>query len=747
MFAVLSRISVVLIVLALSLAPSLAAQQSLSPRVTLLILARESHEHPRTVRFYRPDGVGIPATGSGGSWSLPRPEEPLIVRVAAAGYAPSTVTIHPDRIGPLVVMLDALITTLSDLSTSYLLPTLRGGDNTWVVDATVAATNPVTVEPDVFRTLALTPSVSFSSIRSSRPLIRGLDADDTGFSIDGHEVVNLYHIGRSFAAFPQIAANEIRVVSQPGRIDIGHTTSGRIEIDGLEWTDQRSTEIHYGLGAWSAITGWRSGQVAAVLAGRTIAGSAIGSSLASGITDVEVYDLYSRIDLDLALPIRLTAFRSIDRGTDPDPRRGDISTLDWGTTLLGLHVESVRLGVLQLDVSGAWASRSERGRSVPARLTIVDLDNEHERLGGKVDARIDLDDGMPVVRLGADVARRRLRNVILPRESGRFPSRDLDQINTEVGAYLDVETRLAGGTLRSGVRFDGHPDVSAWQPRISFVRPIGEQMWATLAAGRAARLVHQISDPRAEPKVGYYDIWLPSNGDEVPPSISDHLTAELGWASSVRRLRLGVFTSRGDGLLDLAGGTFSSRDVGTWRSGRSRVIGAEVEAGLSTRDRRWSGQLSYTLARSERDWGDGWVPWINDRLHQLRLSGQARPFRHTIVSPSLELGSGQPYTPFLRVSQIGSRTTTEFGPENSARGDPGVRFGAAVQQEMAGPLGTELSIGVSVTNVGFGDQSPREASVRFVPQVEGGPLQGALPSSRQLSELPAIPSVLLNVKF
>lgn len=744
---VLRWISTFIILLALAVAPPLAAQQSRSPFITVRILARESQDQIRTVRFFRPDGVVLSASGSDGSYTIARPEQPQVVRVAAVGFEPGEVTISPDWVGPLVVTLDALITRLGDLSTAGSIKMLQGGDNTWVVDATVAEAVPVTVEPDVFRALALTPSVSFSSLRSSRPLIRGVDADDTGFSIDGHEVVNLYHIGRSFAGFPQIAAARVSVASQPSRIDVGRTISGRVEIEGVEWSQDRPTELQYGLGAWSAITGWSNGAASAVVAGRTIAGSVVGASVASGISDVEVYDLYSRLDINLLLPVRVTAFRSIDRGTDPDPKRGETSTLDWSASLLGVHAELIRNSSLLLEVSGAYASRSERGKAVPARQTIVELDNENERIGGKVDGSLRVVASGPTIRFGVDLASRHLRNVILPHESGRFVSRDYDHTGTETGGYLDIETALIGGTLRSGVRFDGFDDVAALQPRLSFVRPLGRRMWASVAAGRAARLVHLISDARVEPKVGYYDIWLPANDTDVPVASADHLTAELGWANAQNRFRLGVFTSDGEGMLDLVGGNFSGRNVGSWRTGRSRVVGAEMEAGASSRDQRWSGQLSYTLAKSERDWGDGWVPWINDRLHQLRLSGHARPLRHTTVSPSVELSSGQPYTPFVRVDQVGRSAQALFGSENSARGNLGVRLGAAVQQALDGPFDTELNIGVSVTNVGFGDQSPREAAVRFVPMVAGGPLQGALPSSRQVSELPAIPSVLVNVRF
>jgi hypothetical protein len=734
--------------LILAAAPvAVTGQDVQSPQVTLRIIARESLSPIQNVRLMLADGGSLDASMSAGSYLIPRPNAPLMLRVAAVGYQPGEVLVHPDWSGPVTVELDALATTLQDLSATERRHSLRGSDNTWVIDATVAETTPPAVEPDVLRALALAPSVSFSSIRSSRPLIRGVDADDTGFSIDGHEVVNLYHIGRSFAGFPQIAARSVTVGSQPSRVDVGRTTSGRVEIEGLTWDHGQRSEFQYGLGAWSAVTGWSNDAVSATVAGRTITGSPVGAALSSGISDVQVYDVYGRLELDLPVPVSITAFRSIDRGVDPEPQRGEMVTLDWETTLLGLRAGLLRSPLFDLDVSGSFSTRAERGQSVPARRTIVDLDNENERIGGKIDGTLKLLDNGPVIRLGGDFASRHLRNVIWPREEGRFVARDYDHTATETAAWLDLELPILGGMLRSGMRVDGYDELTAVQPRLSFIRPLGDGIWTTVAAGRAARLVHQISDARAEPKVSYYDIWVPADGVDVPVAIADHLTAELGWSDSQRRLRLGVFHSEAEGQLDLAGGTFASRNVDGWRAGRSRVIGAEVEASAFSSDRRWSAQLSYVAARSERDWGEGWVPWINDRTHQLRISGQARPLQRTIVSPSLEVSSGQPYTPFVRVEQVGRSYQSVFGTENSARGKTGVRFGAAIQQELRGPMDTELTVGFSVTNLGFGDQAPREASVNFVPATDGGPINGALPSSRQVSELPVIPSLLVNVKF
>jgi hypothetical protein len=668
--------------------------------------------------------------------------------VAAIGFHASEVTVDPQWVGLMVIELESLITTLSDISTVASGSALRSSDNTWVIDATAVTSAPLTVEPDVFRALALTPSVSFSSIRSSRPLIRGIDADDTGFSIDGHEVVNLYHIGRSFAGFPQIGAQQVTVTSQPARVNIGHTTSGLIEIRGRTWSPERPSEIQYGLGAWSAVTGWSSGTTSAIVAGRTVAGSVVGASATAGINELSIYDMYGRVDFGVGVPLSVTVFRSVDQGTDADPKRGDTATLDWGTSLIGMHMDLARTSSLVLELSGSYSSRTERGDAIPARSTIVELDNLHRRIGGKVDGTLRLADRGPVLRIGSDLSSREIRNVIAPREPGHFPARSLDHDGTETGAYAELETPMIGGVLRSGVRIDAFDQIAAVQPRLSFQRPIGSHLWTGISAGRAARLVHLMSDARAEPKVGYYDIWLPADGAAVPVATTDHLTTELGWVSGAHRLRVGFFRSAGEGVLDLIGGNFETRQVDSWRVGRSRVIGAELEAGTASRDRRWSGQLSYTLARSERDWGEGWVPWINDRRHQLRLTGSMRPLVRTILSPSIEFNSGQPYTPFLRTELTGRSYHSVFGRENAARGRVGVRFGAALQQELRGPFNTELSLGVSVTNLGFGDQAPREAAVRFVPAAAGSPQQvQALPSSQQVSELPVIPSLMLNVKF
>src|SRR5690606_22739223 len=88
-----------------------------------------------------------------------------------------------------------------------------------------------------------------------------------------HEVVNLYHIGRSFSAFPALLAEEVSVRTQPAMVDVGKSTSGRVEIRGAQWTAGRQSELQYGIGAWTGLTGWRGSAVSAVVGMRTFEGS------------------------------------------------------------------------------------------------------------------------------------------------------------------------------------------------------------------------------------------------------------------------------------------------------------------------------------------------------------------------------------------------------------------------------------------------------------------------------------------
>ncbi|MEO5800394.1 MAG: hypothetical protein ABIS00_13235 [Gemmatimonadales bacterium] len=701
-----------------------------------------------SVRAHWKDGAEAEFVSEIGTISIPKPARRRYLDVGAVGYLRRVLVIDARTPARIEVLLDPAVSRLPDLVAVRSDPLVRSGSSEWSVSGSAVRSVPVDVEPDALRVLRLIPSVSFSSVLSARPLIRGVDADDAGFTVDGHEVINLFHIGRFFSAFPALGVQETRVATQPTRVEIGRTTSGRIEIRGLEWERDKRPEIQYGLGAWSGAAGWRRDATSGVLVGRTIKGAL--SGVAAGTSEkvsVAVHDLYGRLDLRTGgPPVSLSFFRSEDKALDEIPDEGNPSRrpgLDWGNLLLGASSVLLARPSVSLNLRAAYSDHYEKGFAVPARTTFTDVDNLSRKVGGAIDGRLSLSASGFGLRFGAEFANHRIRNVLTPVDPARFPSSSLDRSATESGGFVELESPILGGVLRAGARVDALDKLIVLQPRVSFALSKASGFWTSLGVGRAARLVHLLSDARTEPKLAYYDVWLFANGANVPIATADHFSAEIGLRRRNSSHRIGVFYSTGLGQMSLVPEVPLQLGAPAFRTGRMKVWGAELEIRTSTSDDRWAGQVSYSFANSQRDWGSGWTPWLNDRRHQLRLNGIFHPNSRTTLSSAVEVATAQPYTPFLRYDSLPGGYAAIYGAENSARGRAGVRLDASVQRAMKGPFGTSLSLGLSVSNLAAGDQSAREG----FPGFPFGGVLAAKPASKPLISLPPIPSLLVRILF
>ncbi len=695
------------------------------------------------------NGVAIGRTGSDGRLAIGNTRHGDTLHVRAIGFVP-TVAVVDTAVALLVVQLDRSVVLLSDLVTVTSDALVRSGASEWSVGGDATRVTPFAGEPDAFRALALVPAVSFSSLLSARPMIRGIDAAGSGFTIDGHEAINLYHVGRFFSAFPALGVGSLDVAAQPARLDIGRTTSGQIGISGAEWHAGRRTELQYGLGAWSAATGWQAAGHSGILVGRTVEGALAGAADDGSDVSLSIGDIYGRFDLGAERRTSFTLYRSVDRIVDRKPEDGppgNTAGLDWGNLLLGARSELVRSSTASLTFRGSYASHFETGSGIPGRETITQVENRVRRITAGFDGSAMVSGSGIGVEGGIEVGQRDVINRLDPDDPTRIPTTDLDFSATELAGHIGLAIPAAGGTLRVGVRADALGDVVAWQPRLAFAAPLDDRWWISAGMGRAARTMHLISDARTEPKVAYYDVWLPTDGDSTDAATVDHFAAELGWSDGRHTVRAGVFAASGSGAMEFVPENQSIVTGLLLRAGDLRVRGGEIEARTASLDGRWAGQVSYTMQWSERDWGDGWLPWVNDRRHLLRLAAIYRPRERTTISVGAEAGSGQPYIPLIGIDSTPTGLRNRYGAENSARGRAGLRIDAAIQREFAGPLGTDLSLGLSVMNIALGDQSPRKGSLRFIPSQPGGPTLGAVPASEELFRLPPIPTLLIRVRF
>jgi hypothetical protein len=254
-----------------------------------------------------------------------------------------------------------------------------------------------------------------------------------------------------------------------------------------------------------------------------------------------------------------------------------------------------------------------------------------------------------------------------------------------------------------------------------------------------------VSDPRPEPDLTFYDFWLSAGDSGIPVSIADHVTLELDTRRGVWSARISAFGTRARGMVELPPASDPiAATAGPFRVGRGRTRGLELQAAVGGTERRGSSlSVAYVVSASERDWGAGWVPWIDDQRHRVRVLGQVELSRRWALSGAFEGRSGVPLT---AVDQVSPDGTLIFGPEHGIRSagtawlDLGVRF------QFDGPWGSRGALGLSVLNVAFGPVAP--LTLPFgTESIPVGDRRAVRIAWERTYRLPPIPTVTLRLEF
>ena len=662
--------------------------------------------------------------------------------ITALGYAPTMVVVAG---GDSVVIRLSSAAVVSELTvTAARHGALLGASGRQAIDDSIARVLPLALEPDAFRILAILPSVSFGSILSARPQLLGGSEDDTGFAIDGHSVLNPFHAGRFYAAFPSIAAASTDLELAPGDLALGGTTVGRVNVSGKRWNDDRSTEIQYGLGLWSAMTGWSNDRTALTVAGRTLQGTVAGAAaaVADDEVDIAVGDIYARADID-EFRSTITFFHARDRagevddGFDPDP-----VTLHLSNTLIGLHSTLGASPRRLVSLRASHAVHRSDGMWIPARSTTVSAFTNLRYRSAELQWQESFGRNGAGVEMVAGLTNRRISNRVHPLDPLEIPPGGTEMTGTALHAGVGLRVPIGRLVLRGGLRADRFNGQTAVQPRLSARTVLGVNGWLELSHGRAASLMHLVSDASTEPKLAFYDYWQVAGQEGIPTAAVTHTALELGRTQERFGYRVRAYRSTGGGTLDIDL-DHTPRDQPTlFRVGRTRSVGVEAAGQWRAADHRWRLNASYLLSSSERNWGAGWVPARDDRRHRLRLNGAVDFGFNTVLATTVEAGSALPFTPYATVYP----NPQTWGPENSGRGRASVRIDAALTHEFGGPFGSVMTLGASITNLSLGDQVLREPSVKHVSNPDGT-LRESLITSEPLFWLPPFPSVLLRVRW
>ncbi len=675
--------------------------------------------------------------------------------IAQIGRAAERVPLDAAPTEALRIRLTAVPITLSDVIVTGPEGAARPLEDIgrWQVPLAAARALPAAIETDVLRSLALVPAVTFSTPLSARPIIRGYDAGESSLRIDGFEILNLYHIGRVFSAFPADAASEVSVATAPSSATSGGTLAGTVDIAGRTGEPGR---LRGGadLSLVSA-TAWAGGGSEATRlfgAGR-VAHLSMLSSAAGYRIPYDFHDFYTKALLSRhgRAAGSITAFASGDHLFDRDLGSG----MDWSNLLVGGRWQVIDDGRRAVNLWASGNRFAEDVSDIPARYTRIDVRNRFERLGLGADGS--LQSATARLGFGVSLARRSIGNRIQPRFGTEFVATDADFRFTELGLYAEGTAAVGRGTLQVGVRLDAAGSTSAVQPRARIALPIARDASLGVAVGRTARLFHLVTDPQAEPDLAFYDFWLNAGEGGVPVPKIDHATVDLDVVHGSFAGRLSLFGSRAQGLVELRPSSDQrAGSITPFRYGRGRSAGLELQAGFRGAGSSRALSAAYVLEVAERNWGTGWVPWSQDRRHMIRVIGRTGLGSHWALSGTFEGMSGPALTPVDGVLLVGipaagggldpdyfSRPAYIYGTENSARSAGTARFDLGVRYQFTGPWSSRAALGISVVNAGFGPVAP----LRPAPFLSYGVGQPARVRYERLFDLPAVPTLTLRVEF
>jgi hypothetical protein len=657
--------------------------------------------------------------------------------VAAVGYHPDS-TIVTTTAGSAVLRIEL---TPSPLPLADVIvnaegqETLAWTEGRWRVPAATARSVPFAVEPDVYRSLSLIPAVSFSTVLSARPLIRGYDAGHTSLKIDGIEAAHPYHVGRAFSAFPLDATEEVSVTTSPGTAGREGGIAGDVDIQGRSGpsADSRggadltfgSASAWYGGGNRNPVFG------AARVATLSIANQAVpGEIFPYWFTDF--YGSLTRGDR-----LRGSVFLSRDKLGD----RGRGTGVDWSTALAGARVEVARgpNAVIDLNVEATRYGLDVLGFPVNTGGRL-DARNRYSRVAAGLDltaSALSFD-----WSLGAVAGYREIVNDLFVVGPDQFSTVDVGR--AEAAFHVQASRGFGPVGISAGARLDQAGALTALQPRFRVGARITPGIKTSLSLGRTARLFHLLSSPSAQPDLDFLDYWLPAGESGYPVPRVDHAVADVAAQQGSVLARLSGYWSQGSGVGEVCAEELPVICESSNRFGRSRTSGLELQVALrGTEARERALSVSYALSFSERNFGLGWSRWALDRRHTVRIFGQLRPKPRWSVGASLEVASGLPLTPVEHIISMSfpgqgfSVPRFIFGKENSVRAAGTARMDVASRWQVKGPWGTRLTVGASITNLTFGPVGPMELDFQQYPAI----------AYKRSFQLPPIPSLTFRAEF
>lgn len=508
---------------------------------------------------------------------------------------------------------------------------------------------------DALRGVELLPGVARPPSGIGMLIVRGSAPNDSQVFLDGEPVQQLYHFGgiTSFVSGSLLK----RIDLYPGNFSAryGRKLGGIVEA---ELRDPKTDRIHAEgdinmIDGFALVEGPITKTWSFALAGRrSYVDGWIGPVLESmnvGIAAVPVYYDWQAIAAykpSSKDTFKLVAYANSDDLkvviANPSGAPTNRDRIGLGNTMHRLRGEwSHRWPTVEQDLSLAIGLRSYKANIGPQIGVDGDVVDVLGRADWKADVskRVELRWGLDVQNVVADI----VYDAPMIRQTEGNPDKFADPSMVDSthykgtgrffrpAAYAEAAVSPVKPLLvTAGVRVDRFSEISEWavNPRATAKYALGA---TTFKAG-----IGRFSQP-------------PEEGEALKGLGNPDLEAQhaMHYGAGVdrqitERISLGVegYYKRLDHMI--AGGPMGTRD----NSGTGRIYGAEL-AGRWRPGGDFSGFLSYTVSRSERNDGDRWRLFDYDQTHILTLSGSYKLGKGWEIGSTFRLVSGNPETPVV----------------------------------------------------------------------------------------------------
>lgn len=702
------------------------------------------------------------------------------LRVTVFGFAPVDTLVEAGT-RPVEILLERLPFGLDPLVVEVDRPVAPPAVSVETVTRDQIRRVPAALEADVFRALQALPGVVAPNILSSRLLVRGGEADQNLFMLDGYPIIYPHHLGGGFSAFHVDAVQDVNLwlAVPPARyggalssvLDIGLREGNREELTGTASlglvTSSAVVEGPHPAGAWF------------VGARRTYLDQI--SRVGNRRFPYHFYDVYAKSYAELSPSDRLSilAFFGRDRlwsvrtggpapppGTETPPRE----ELWWQNGVFGATWRHLFGGdaVLEQRLSFSTFSQQLHGarghlqQGRPETTHEVDLLTAAGQFRWMAPRRHEIEVGYTL-----EQREERHRTSYAVRFGGMPPMRiGGGQSARAVTAALYVQddvTLTDAFRVRLGLRAESVGEHGALLPRVAARYRLTERLSILGGWGLHTQHDHLLQDPDAPLSSVYsVDIWHSAHETGVPLPRSTHAVAGVeATLPGSFHARAEAYVKTFDGLLTISPHDPSERLAAVERlehaSGRASGIDLTLRREGIAGPRGWIGYSFATSSRAvevlsfpaDRHPRQRAVAVLDARRRGWRLTGRFdaqegipyTPALGTIVHRPYDFGFGSftGYCPATDVEYL-------YGQRNGGRTGWSKRLDIGGHYRKVTRRGWAWEFSFSVLNVLFDPPGVFRPSEFTLVTGEGCSAPIVIQAEPELI-LPAVPSISIRIEF